>query len=414
MTEIGGTRAGAGRAGGLSPYRTGSGGGAPRAPRRRLLLVVDSLETGGAERHVADLAASLAARGHDVTVACSVAGVFAAPLEAAGVAVRPLVRRLVKRRLSVRLARALRRLVRTGSFDLVHAHLYASASAAALATLGTGVPLVVTEHTEGHWRRRRHRHGSRFVYRRASVVIAVSNAIRALLAERYGVPRTKVACIPPGTAPSPAPPKPRAPTAGGKGVVVGHVGRLQPEKGADVFLAAVARVLHAAPNARILVVGDGPERGGLEALARSLGLDGRVEFLGERPDARELIAGLDVLVVSSRSEGSPLVALEAMEAGVPVVATAVGGIPDQIQHGRTGLLVPPDAPEDLAAAIVDLLADPARARALGEAGRRRALARFDHSEMVARVERISARALAETPGRPPRPSVTRGLALEER
>jgi glycosyltransferase involved in cell wall biosynthesis len=102
-----------------------------------------------------------------------------------------------------------------------------------------------------------------------------------------------------------------------------------------------------------------------------------------------------------------------MQAGVPVVASAVGGIPDQIEHGRSGVLVPPDAPDALATAIVGLLADPARARALGEAGRRRALALFNESDMVARIERIYDLALASAPERRAAPSLAGELALDE-
>jgi glycosyltransferase involved in cell wall biosynthesis len=163
------------------------------------------------------------------------------------------------------------------------------------------------------------------------------------------------------------------------------VGRLQPEKGVDVFLRAAALVSARVPSARFVVVGDGPLRGELEALAGRLGLEGRVEFLGYRPDARELLGGLDVLAVSSRSDGAPLVVLEALTAGVPVVGSAVGGIPDQIRHGREGLLVPPGDPHALADALAALVAEPARARAMGAAGRRRARD-FSHSRMVDEIE----------------------------
>ena len=157
----------------------------PRAepPTRpvRLLVVVDSLEVGGAERHVVDLAVALARKGYEVTVACSVAGGLSEPLEEANVPVRQLLDELVKRRVSVAFARELRRLIKEERFDLVHAHIYASAAAATIAVLGTGVPLVVTEHTEALWQGRRERWASRRIYRRAEHVIAVSSAIRQRL-----------------------------------------------------------------------------------------------------------------------------------------------------------------------------------------------------------------------------------------
>ncbi|MDQ3943130.1 MAG: glycosyltransferase family 4 protein, partial [Actinomycetota bacterium] len=126
-------------------------GAGPPTPPIRLLLVVDSLEVGGAERHVVDLAVMLAREGYEVMVACSVAGGLSEALGEANVPVRPLLDTLVKRRVSVAFARELRRLIREERFDLVHAHIYASATAAAIAVLGTGVPLLVTEHTEALW-----------------------------------------------------------------------------------------------------------------------------------------------------------------------------------------------------------------------------------------------------------------------
>jgi len=119
-----------------------------------VLLVVDSLEVGGAERHVVDLAVALSRRGHGVAVACSAAGELLAPLEEEKVPHRVLLGRLVKRRVSLAYARGLRRLVKERRFDLVHTHIYASAASSALSTLGIGVPLVVTEHTEGAWQGR--------------------------------------------------------------------------------------------------------------------------------------------------------------------------------------------------------------------------------------------------------------------
>ena len=152
-----------------------------------MLLVVDSLETGGAERQVVDLAVAVRRKGYEVAVACSVAGELSDVLGDAGIPVHPLLRRLVKRRLSVAYAWRLRRLLRRERFDLVHAHIYASATAAAIATLGTGVPLVITEHTEASWQGWRARWISRWVYRQAKHIIAVSTPIERRLIERDGV-----------------------------------------------------------------------------------------------------------------------------------------------------------------------------------------------------------------------------------
>jgi glycosyltransferase involved in cell wall biosynthesis len=360
-----------------------------RSPRPvRLLLVVDSLEVGGAERQVVDLAVALRRKGYEVTVACSIAGDLSGVLEEAGIPVRPLLDRLAKRRFSLSYAWRLRRLLRKERFDLVHAHIYASTAAAAIATLGTGPPLVITEHTEASWQTWRARWVSRWVYRRVERIIAVSTPIRRRLIERDGVhpdlitivPNAVVSASEPRAAPLPAELRERP--------LVGVVARLQPEKGVENFLKAAARIAPSFPEAHFIIAGDGPLRQDLASLAEELGLKGRVHFLGFRSDASELMKSLDVLVVPSLTEGSPLVTLEAMAGGVPVVASAVGGIPDQIRHEREGLLVPPGDTGATGDAVSTLLRDPAYARRLGEAGRRRAAARFSHATMVRQIEDV--------------------------
>ena len=376
----------------------GSGVSAGRYGRAlRVLIVVDSLNVGGAERHVVDLALALHREGHAVTVACSVPGSLAEPLEAARIPVRPLLGRIVKRRVSLPYARALRKLLERERFDLVHAHIYASAAASALATAGTGVPVVITEHTEALWQGRGGQLFSRWMYRRTSRVIAVSDAIRRRLVERDGVPPDKITLLPNSVPPvrqahGDAMPLPA--DLGGEGPVVGVVARLQPEKGVASFLTAASHVARELPEARFVVVGDGPLRGELLGLAEELGVRDQVHFLGFRPDAQALLELMDVVAVPSVSEGTPLIVLEAMSAGVPVVASRVGGIPGQIRPGREGLLVPPGDAKALGNALLSLLRDSERARRMGEAGRLRAETEFSHETMVRKVEGLYRDALA--------------------
>lgn len=359
--------------------------------RPRLLLFIDSLDVGGAERQVVDLAVALRRKGYEVTVACSVAGDLSGVLEKAGIPTRPLLDRLVKRRLSLAYAWRLRRLLRRERFDLVHAHVYASTAAAAIATLGTSPPLVITEHTEASWQDWRARRVNRWVYRRAKHIMAVSIPIRRRLIERDGVPPGLITVVPNAVVPAPEV-HPDAPLALPAGLherpLVGVVARLQLEKGVANFLKAAARVAPLFPEAHFVIAGDGPLRQELVALTEDLGLRSRVHFLGFRSDASVLMRSLDVLVVPSLTEGSPLVTLEAMAAGVPVVASAVGGIPDQVRHDKEGLLIPPGDTDALGDALLDLLRDPARARRLGEAGRRRATSEFSHANMVWRIEDV--------------------------
>ena len=380
---------------------------APELRPIRLLLVVDSLEVGGAERQVVDLAVALRRNGYGVTVACSVAGDLSGALEEARVPVRPLLERLAKRRLSLAYAWRLRRLLRRERFDLVHAHIYASVVAAAIATLRTDVPLVITEHTEASWQDWRARWVSRWVYRRVERIIAVSTPIRRRLIERDGVHPDLITVVPNAVVPASEPPADAPhPAELRERPLVGVVARLQPEKGVANFLKAATRVAPQFPEAHFVVAGDGPLRQVLAALAEDLGLRERVHFLGFRSDASALMKSLDVLVVPSVTEGSPLVTLEAMAAGVPVVASAVGGIPDQIRHDKEGLLIPPGDSDALGGALVALLRDPERARRLGEAGRRRATSRFGHATMVHQIENVYRDVLGQpaarsvTPGEP--------------
>jgi glycosyltransferase involved in cell wall biosynthesis len=153
------------------------------------------------------------------------------------------------------------------------------------------------------------------------------------------------------------------------------VGRLRPPKDLGTFLRALASLPTGGFTASI--VGDGPERAALERQLAALGLEGRVRIEGERDDVPARLADSEIFVLSSRSEGMPVSVLEAMAAGVPVVASAVGGVDELVVDGQTGLLVPPADSEALAAALAVLLADAGLRRRLGEAGRARAEALFD-------------------------------------
>jgi glycosyltransferase involved in cell wall biosynthesis len=352
--------------------------------------VIDSLACGGAERHVAELSVELCNRGHSVTVACSQGGHFAAEAERGGARVEILRRRLVKRRFSAIFAMGVRRLLNRTHFDLIHAHLYASATAAAAASLGRSIPLVVTEQTEAPWRNWAQRNASALVYRRASRVIGVSRAISEELAVDFGVPREKIAYIPNGVNLQAVH---RSAHRNGRGPVVGLIARLVPEKDVPSFLRCARRLIATYPEASFPIAGDGPLRDELVRLAKELGIEDRVDFLGVQEDMEGFLAQLDVLAVSSIAEGTPLSIAEAMQAGVPIVATAVGGIPDQIQDAVHGLLVAPGDPRALATGIADLLENPAKARSFAEAARDRAISSFSVEGVADRVEAQYAAAL---------------------
>lgn len=170
--------------------------------------------------------------------------------------------------------------------------------------------------------------------------------------------------------------------------LVAVVGRIAPIKNHDLFLDAAKRVLAAIPNAYFLVIGDGLGRPVLEQRAHTLGIASNVIFTGWRLDLARVYADLDVLVVSSINEGTPVSAIEALAAGCPVVATSVGGVPDVITDGIHGYLVPSRDVDAMADRIVTLLRDPAQRRAMGCAGREMAAARFRADRLIRDIESL--------------------------
>jgi glycosyltransferase involved in cell wall biosynthesis len=334
---------------------------------RQVLFVVDSLEVGGAERVAVGLAAALVERGHRVTIACSAGGALVAEAEAAGVEVHVLGRCVVKRRVDLGFAERLGRLVVAKRPQVLHSHMFASSAAASTAR-PAGVPLVVHEHSEATWRDDDARRVSAAVYADSAAVIAVSAAIRQRLVDCDGVAPGKVHLLPNRlTVPYRPTRRPTLPRPAGP--LVGVIARLQPEKGVEVFLHMAAEIRRSVPDAAFVVVGDGPLRAGLERLAADLAVP--ATFMGFRADAPNLVGELDLLVVPSLSEGTPLVVLEAAAAGVPIVASAVGGIPEQVRPGVEALLAPAGDAPALASAARRVLGDEALAARLVRAARAR-------------------------------------------
>jgi glycosyltransferase involved in cell wall biosynthesis len=177
--------------------------------------------------------------------------------------------------------------------------------------------------------------------------------------------------------------------------LAGIVARLVPIKAHEVLLDAARRLGGRPVPPRVVIAGDGERRAELEAMAATDGLRGRVHFLGWRADLPRIYADLDVVVLCSRNEGSPVALIEAMAAGRPVVATRVGGVPDVVIDGESGLLVPEDDAPALAQAIARVLDDRELARRLGAAGRQRVVERFGAERLVRDIDALYARLLTE-------------------
>jgi len=171
------------------------------------------------------------------------------------------------------------------------------------------------------------------------------------------------------------------------GTIVGTVARLVPVKGHLFLLEAIPKVLRRFPEARFVFVGEGETRPALQDQARRLGISDQITFAGFQEDVPALLAGMDTVVLPSLNEGMGRVLVMAMALGKPIVATSVGGVPELLGNGEAGLLVPPGDSVAIAEAVSTLLCDPSRARALGEAGRRRA-SRYSAESMIAALAKV--------------------------
>jgi len=181
----------------------------------------------------------------------------------------------------------------------------------------------------------------------------------------------------------------------GPELLVGIVARLAPIKAHEIFLMAAALLSRRIPASRFIVVGDGERRAQLEALAGELGIADRVRFLGWRRDLERVYADLDVAVLTSRNEGSPVSLIEAMAAGRPVIATRVGGVPDLVEDGLNGMLAEADDVEGVARAIESVLMAPDRGLAMGAAGRKRVYPAFGAQRLIDDIDRLYSNLLAE-------------------
>lgn len=277
--------------------------------------------------------------------------------------------------------------------QIVHVHLFHGLVLVASLPRPSGVRLVLTHH-----------HGSRYASegdpmrewadrlcgRRYHAVVAVSEATRRMLTERYGYPATKLWTIPNGWFGRPV----------DRGGAPGHrivcVANFRPQKGHDVLLLAFQRVLRSVPDASLVLVGDGSLRDAAVTQAGDLGLSPSVRFEGSVLNVWPLLAQADVFALASRYEPLGLAVLEAMAAGLPVVATAVDGLRDLIEPGVTGELVPSGDPDALASALVALLQAPERLLAMGAAGRERA-AHHGAGRMVEGYVRMYEKLLSQLP-----------------
>ncbi len=352
-----------------------------------LFITTSPIDVSGVTRTSLDLARQFAARGWRVrSVFPQAPGGRALVERARGTGVtteqHPAVRDIVDPH-TLGDMRALRRLVTAGKPDVVNIHYgqnYISLKDVIAARLAGAPRLIVTVHhpVPGSAMGGRKRAMTRLAALLAHAVTVNSRAMRAILLEA-GVPARKIHMLPPGVqVPMDLPDKGEVRARLGLPVdafVVGCVSRLAPHKGVGDLITAAARVPDSGGHLRVVVAGDGPERAALETLGVAC-LGDRAVFLGRVPDIQDVYAAADVFALPSHMEGFGLVYVEAAFHGVPSIGAKVGGVPDVILDGETGLLVPPGDPDALAAAIARLRDDPTLRARMGEAARTRAYAEF--------------------------------------
>lgn len=375
------------------------------ADRIRVASCIDNMQLGGTELNAIRTIEHMDRERFSITAVClQDHGPLLARYAAAGVPVHIFSMKSLFSAEAVRQGMRLASLFRRERIQVVHSHdAYTSVFATFWARVAR-VPVVITSRRSWHSPHLQGRilRANRVAYRYSDIVVGNSPSVSELVRTEGGVTDGRSITIPnflDDSAYQELPPAERGRLLHELGVpegafVVGILARLAKEKDHDSLLRAVALLKDRIPALHLVLVGGGPERPRLEALAHSLHLTGRVHFAGQRPPSPNLHSLFDVSVLCSTSEAFSNSILEAMAVGRPVIATAVGGNPDAVHPDRTGLLVPPSDPERLAEAIERLHADPAYRRRLGEGGRTEARASYHSSAVIPQVEALYAR-LAE-------------------
>jgi glycosyltransferase involved in cell wall biosynthesis len=350
------------------------------------MQLVLSLSPGGTERLVIEIVRGLAARVDSVVCCLDEPGAWATELGALNVPVIPLQR---QPGFHPSLAGRLARLMKAHRIDIVHCHHYSPYVYGLLASmLRPGVRLVFTEHGKlsDHGPSRKRRLVNPLLSRWPARVCAVSADLKQhMVSEGFPPHRIDVLYngIDPGLRPTRADKRAARAALGipDDAFLIGTAGRLDPVKNLNIFIEAHAIVAARNPLVRAAIIGDGPERRRLEAKAAQIGAVNPVVFTGYRQDVRALMAAFDVYVNCSVYEGVSLTILEAMAAGLPVIASPAGGNPEVVIEPETGLLIPARA-RSIAEGLHALLHDPRRRRVMGDAGRWRVIRHFSIARMV--------------------------------
>lgn len=352
----------------------------------RVLHIIPTLDRSGAEKQLTLLASGLPREAFDTHV-CTLtrSGPYEADLRRAGI---PVVQIGKSFKADPAAYFRLKRHIAALAPDLVHTWLFAANSYGRAAALAAGVKhLVAAERCVDPWKVWHELAIDRWLGRRSDRIIVNSSGIRDFYV-RHGLPPEKFTVIPNGISPAPAG-APREELLAELGLppqarLIGAVGRLWPQKRTKDLIWAADLLKVIRDDVHLLILGDGPQRARLEQFRRQVRIEDKVHFLGHRDDVPRWVPQFDLLWLASEYEGLPNVILEAMAAGVPVVATDIAGNRDLVVPDETGYLVPVGDRAALARQANKLLDDAELARRLGEAGRQRVLNEFTVERMVER------------------------------
>lgn len=360
--------------------------------RIRVLHLLTSLGPGGAETNLLALLQHFDLKQYDHAIAYGGGGVLTPQYQTQQVRLLSLAEKSLSLRLMYKLPAMIKQ-IQAYAPDILHAHLDIPNAFALLMRPVLGCKLVLHLHGQGIvprsempkrgawqllWNAIAH------FYKYCDYAIAICRFQLPYL-KRLGFRDDQVVVIPNGINLTGFP-RTSGPARDNYRFV--HVARFFQEKRHDLLIEAFKEVNRGMPHTHLTLVGDGPLRSGIESKVRALGLQGKVEILGVRRDVPEILAKSDCFVLNSHWELHPITILEAMRAGLPVIATAVGGVPDTVENQVTGLVVPPDNMETLVHAMLEMAQNPQRARQMGEQGYRAVTENFSNTAVARKIEKM--------------------------
>jgi len=375
-----------------------------------ILYVIENIEFGGGERVFSQIIRGLDKERFGVVVASNPGGIFKEKLTEVGIKINPV---RMTNRYNLGIISRLKKIIKTKDVRIVHSQGGRADFFARTAARISHAPIIISSiamMVEGYdvsiLRKSLYvlmdRHTERWVDR----FIILSEASRRTLIERHKIPPEKIVKIHNGIEIEEYHPdikevkNKKSELRRELGLksdvpVIGAIGRLVWQKGFEYLIQAIPQVIQAFPEAKFLIVGEGPLRRGLEELSERLKIEDNIIFTGFRSDIKDILATIELLAMPSLLEGLPLVLLEGMAMTKPIVATRIDGITEVLENGETGLLVPAKNPHDLAEAIIEILKNKTKADLLGQNARKIVEEKFSVKRMVEQTELVYEKLLTE-------------------